>query len=175
VPLIKSGRTGYSVHQCGLKQDIPISVYITTDVPRKDYLVIQDALDYWNEEFNGDIFVLRGVAREHTMPVSYDIRISVVFLLGEDEKNNLGRMLPIIDYDRGCIKRTWITYVPHKLDGQEMRKKRVIAHELGHALGLDHLNIKGDIMTHITPKNIITIPKPTENQIRVLKDIYGLK
>ena len=49
----------------------------------------------------------------------------------------------------------------------------VAAHEVGHALGLDHSNNKSDLMYYATRQYLAGTPILSENDIRAAQVLYG--
>lgn len=131
----------------------PLSVYATSSVPRRVVTQIKLSIEWWNEIIGYKVFEFYSPVDLQTMPIDEDFDIVV-------NVKNLGMMVPREGYRKiyvygdatlipesafsGTIQRVEIN-----IDDSLTLVNRIfwtLAHEFGHALGLNHDNNEGSLM-----------------------------
>jgi matrixin len=97
---------------------------------------VRDAIDSWNENLNG-ITLIETDDKE-------DIKIS----FKNDGKRIAGKTVNYID-QFGFIRQSQITVSEESYDREfsSSQIEQITLHEIGHVLGLDHANFRGNLMT----------------------------
>lgn len=97
---------------------------------------VRDAVDSWNEELLGIKFV----------ETDGDVDLEISFK--NDGKRVAGKTVNYFDM-YGFIRQSYITIYEEAYDRDftPQQIKQITKHEIGHVLGLDHANFKGNLMT----------------------------
>lgn len=65
----------------------------------------------------------------------------------------------------GAISKAYIQYDPDKISEEHLKPSLVFEHELGHVLGLDHVNDKRSVMNSFLNSNKATITKQNVKRV----------
>jgi len=167
------GNFGVPLYQCS----IPQIVVVASDVPTEDLIEIESAMHYWNSVLNATVFLFSGRIDETSTEISKPNYIVVALYPEKDIKRAEVRGVADSNLSsKGCIRGTVIRYANQRIGRDSpIFLRAILAHEFGHALGLEHSRYINNLMYPSIFRSIKDVPRIDEKQIKALKDMYGLK
>ena len=160
--------TNLPLYQCKL----PLKVYLDRSVPNYDYYTIQSELDYWNQELNTKVFILKGYTGYS--PSATNILVIHALFNSSEDKKVLGRTYFYVSNDKKCVISSDIEYHADRINRNYRILDWVIRHETCHVLGIDHFNRDNDLMYPKLPGHPTNVPRVNQKQKEALKNIYNL-
>jgi len=172
-PFLKTG-SNKPLLQCNLPQ----LVVLASDVPEYDVLTIRSAIEYWNMELGNRILIYSRKTNIPSEELAYGNFIIIRALSGKEnapKPETLATTRPIMHRTRHCMAGAVITYFPERFNRNYHTLRQTIAHETGHALGLNHSPFLGDLMYEAVSSQVIFVARASQDNIKALKKVYGLK
>lgn len=162
--------TNLPLYQCSLPQ----IVVVAEDIPEVDVQVIKVSVDYWNEEMGQQVLLFGGrggfASGDFTFPPNFIVvESSDVFF----SPNGKGEMESRINH-KGCMVGNIVRYDAKKVNRDDYSLHRIMRHELGHTLGLNHSLFRGDVM-YSHQDRVIFLRRVRPELIEALKNIYGMR
>jgi len=161
--------TGIAARQC----DLPQFAGVSPSIPIRLHASVRGAFEYWNEAIGKQIFLYVG-----EQPWEYDSEEYGGITIVSGEENYPRKSLAYASMEwmpDGCIKIANIVVNPKAFDRDMASFNTLMRHEIGHLLGLRHRDLFTEIMN---PKASITPREPqsaSQEEIRLLKELYGVK
>lgn len=133
---------------------VPVVLYVHESVPTDAIPTIQDAMDKWNTRFGRNLLVLgTGVVSGENRPVR-DGRNVIYWMLNWDEALRFREQArtTILWSDKNLFEADMMINANQPLDWSDIPSigkidlESLMVHELGHVMGLAHVEGKGTVM-----------------------------
>jgi hypothetical protein len=161
--------------------ETPINVVPLEGVSPNFELHVQAAAAFWNTQVGHGLFRVQTIDQfvnaKNNQP---QIIVTEEPGYGPKSKNAPGIILPVT-WASGCLIRAYVNIYPSVADEHGMdhtKRVRIIAHELGHALGLkhkgpeDHRQWRLLVMAPVIPSDATSIGRITESEYEWLRRRY---